>query len=115
MATLVHPHKDAVELLRTIVRGADGSIAEDLKWEALSFRTTEYFATTYVRALESIGLVLHLGAKAREDPMLDLPDPDRLLEWLGRDRAIVRFTGVDHVRAREAALQALIREWIKYV
>jgi hypothetical protein len=115
MASLDHPLKDVVEMLRQIICAADGSIGEGIKWEAPSFRTTGYFATTHLRAPDGIGLIFHLGARAREDPMLEIADPERLLEWLGRDRAIVRFGAVDHVRAREAALRELVRQWIRYV
>lgn len=112
MAALVHPHKDAIEALREIICAAHPSIAEGVKWNAPSFRTTEYFGTAHLRAKDGIGLILHLGAKAREDPMFDLSDPERLLEWLARDRALVSFDGIDHVRARESALQAIVRQWI---
>ena len=115
LAGLDHPHKDAVEMLRIVIRAADGSIEEGIKWEAPSFRTTEYFATTHLRAPDGVGVILHLGAKAREDPMIDIADPERLLEWLARDRAILRFSGIDHVRLRTPAVQALVRQWIKYV
>ena len=46
MATLEHPCKAEIEVLREIVRGADASIQEGIKLKAPSFRTHEYFATT---------------------------------------------------------------------
>lgn len=115
MAGLEHPHKAAIEALRQAVRGADGSIGEGVKWNAPSFRTTEYFATTHLRSEDGIGVILHLGAKAREDPSIEIADPERLLQWLARDRAIVIFTGIEQVTARERALQALVRQWIKWL
>jgi hypothetical protein len=115
LAGLAHPHKAAIEMLRIVIRAADGSIEEGIEGAAPAFRTREYFAIADLQVADGLGLVLQLGAKARADPMLEIPDPDRLLEWLARDRAVVRFTGAEHVRARESALQALIREWIKYV
>ena len=113
MSALDHPLKDAIELLRQVIRGADGSIAEGIQWEVPSFRTTEYFAATDLRAADGVGIVFHLGARAREDPMLEIADPDRLLEWLARDRAMVRFSGVDKIQARKAELRKLVREWIR--
>jgi hypothetical protein len=50
MATLKHPHKPAIEEVRRVIFGADPSIAEGVKWNAPSFRTTGYFATTHLRA-----------------------------------------------------------------
>ena len=115
MTSLDHPHKAAIEALRQIICRAHSSIAEGVKWNAPSFRTTEYFATTHLRAADGIGLILHLGAKAREDPTLEIADPERLLAWLGRDRAMASFSGVDDVSSRAPALQAIVRQWIKYV
>ena len=115
MANLTHAHKPAIEALRDIMRSVDAAIVEEVKWNAPSYRTSEYFATMHLRPDQPIGLVLHLGAKAREDPNLEIGDPDRLLHWLARDRAIVRFAGLDEVRARASSLQRLVRQWIVYV
>ncbi len=115
MATLEHPHKAAVEVLRDVMRGADRSIAEGVKWNVPSFRTHEYFATTHLRAKVGIGLILHLGARVRKEASLRIEDPDGLLIWLADDRAVVHFGDVDDVRARAAALQAVVRQWITFV
>jgi hypothetical protein len=45
MGSLDHPAKREIETIRQTILGADTSIAEGIKWKALSFRTTEYFAT----------------------------------------------------------------------
>ena len=66
MAALEHPHKALVEALRRAVLGADPAIAEGIKWNAPSFRTHEYFATTHLRTKDGVGLILHLGARPRD-------------------------------------------------
>jgi hypothetical protein len=115
MARLEHPHKSAVVELRRIICAADPSIAEGVKWNAPSFRTTEYFATTHLRATDGIGLVLHLGAKVRERPAFQLEDPRGLLKWLAKDRALMNFAGVEDVKAHDEAIQAIVRQWIQSV
>ena len=94
MVTLKHSHKPAIEALRRIIGGADRSIAEGIKWNAPSFRTAEYFATTHLRATNGVGIVLHLGAKVR---------------------AMVVFAGLDEVKAQASALRDIVRQWIKFV
>ena len=111
MAKLKHPHKAAVEELRKIIRGAHPAIAEGVKWNAPSFRTTEYFATIHLRANDGVGIVLHLGAKPRETPSFQLEDPRGLLKWLAKDRAMLSFSGFEDVRAHETAIQDIIRQW----
>lgn len=112
MAKLDHPHKDAVEVIRRLMCAADPAIAEGVKWNAPSFRTTEYFATTQLRANDGIGIVMHLGAKIRETPAFQLEDPQGLLKWLAKDRALMNFAGIEDVKAHEEAIQAIVRQWI---
>jgi len=114
MATLDHPHADAVQRLRAAVLGADPAIAEGVKWNAPSWRTSEYFATTHLRARTGVGLILHLGAQARALPVggVAIDDPQGLLAWLGADRAQVAFADIADVEARAPALQAVLRQWI---
>jgi hypothetical protein len=49
MRTLDHPFKKAIEAIRSSMLAADRAIAEGIKWNAPSFRTSEYFATTNLR------------------------------------------------------------------
>lgn len=112
MARLEHPHKDAIQEMRRIMCAADPSIAEGVKWNAPSYRTTEYFATTHLRAKDGIGIVLHLGAKVRETPSFQVEDPQGLLKWLAKDRALMNFAGIHDVKGHEAAIQAIVRQWL---
>ncbi len=117
MAALDHPFHAEIALLREILLGADPAITEGIKWNAPSFRTSEYFATTHLRGKGTLGLILHLGAKARQLPTggLTIPDPSGLLHWLGRDRAMVQFKSRGEIEATRDALRALVREWIRHV
>ena len=117
MHGLEHPSKSAIEILRSLILDVDPSIAEGIKWNAPSFRTTEYFATTNLRAKVGLGLILHLGAKVRELPegAVAIDDPGKLLKWLGKDRAMVEFATTDELEGKRAALVAVLRQWIKYV
>jgi hypothetical protein len=114
MAALDHPCKAEVEALRRIIIGVDARIAEGVKWNAPSWRLDEYFATTHLRAKQGIGVILHLGAKTRapeRKPAID--DPDGLLEWLGPDRARMAFADMADLRRRQAAFEAVLRQWIR--
>jgi hypothetical protein len=115
MAALDHPHKDAVEALRKVITGADKSVAEGIKWNAPSWRTTEYFATTHLRAKTGIGLILHLGAKARDDPGMVIEDPKSILTWLGKDRAMVSYADATAVKSGATALKAVLKQWLHFV
>lgn len=117
LASLDHPLKPAILALREIILSADPSVSEGIKWNAPSFRTTEYFATFHLRAKEGVQIILHLGAKARDTAISGgaVEDPEALLEWLGKDRASVRFRDLKDVRSKRDAFETIIRAWIKHV
>ncbi|MCE4555628.1 DUF1801 domain-containing protein [Pelomonas cellulosilytica] len=116
MAALDHPCKAQIETLRQAMLAIDRGIAEGIKWNAPSWRTGVYFATTHLRAKNGFSIVLHLGAKVRELPEggLAIADPDGLLQWLGRDRAQVVFASADDFAAKLPALQSVVRQWIQH-
>jgi hypothetical protein len=112
MANLDHPHKATIEAIRSAVRAADPRIVEGIKWNAPSFRTSEYFATTHLRAKIGTGLILHLGARVRDIASVPVDDPAGLLTWLARDRAMIAFISAGDVNARKSELRAIVRQWI---
>jgi hypothetical protein len=114
LAALDHPFDREILALREIILGADPRIAEGIKWNAPSFRTSEWFATFHLRAKDGVQLILHLGAKKRAAAVA-IPDPESLLQWLGADRASVKFRDLDDVEAKRAAFSAVIRQWIEHV
>jgi hypothetical protein len=117
MAKLDHPYKAEIEAIRQAILGADPRIREGVKWNAPSFRTTEYFATMHLRAKGGIGVILHLGAKVRDIGADDLAilDSAHLLRWLAKDRASLTFSGLPDFLANEGTFADLIRQWIRHV
>ena len=81
LLTVSHPlHAEIVDV-RSSLLGVDPRIAEAVKWNAPSYRTTEFFATFHLRSTDSVRMVLHTGAKRRANPAtLDIPDPSGLLQ-----------------------------------
>ena len=117
LAALDHPRKVEIQALRCIILDADPRIAEGIKWNAPSFRTVDWFATTHLRAQDGVQIILHFGAKKRDGfaPRAAVADPDGLLRWLADDRASVTFTDLADVQAKRDAFAALVRAWIEHV
>jgi hypothetical protein len=117
MGKLDHAFKAEIQAIRKTILSADSAIAEGIKWNAPSFRTTEYFATTNLREKAGIGIILHLGAKVRETGPdgLTISDPEGLLKWLARDRAAVVFRDLKDVIDKQSAFENLIRQWVAHV
>ncbi len=115
LSALDHPAKATLKAVRSVVLGAHASITEGIKWNAPSFRTTEWFATFHLRSKLGVQLILHRGAKVRDDQIDRVPDPECLLTWLGKDRASVTVSDLQQVTRQKPALAALVRRWIKDV
>ncbi len=117
LASLDHPFKPEILALRAILLGADPSIAEGIKWNSPSFRTSEYFATFNLRAKDGVQIILHLGARKQESSAVRaaIADPESLLEWLAADRASVKFRDLKDVDAKRSAFAAVVRQWIAQV
>lgn len=120
LASLKHPRKNELEAVRAIVLGASPAIREGIKWNAPSFRTTDWFATLNLRAKggeERVWLILHTGAKVKATASagVSIPDPKGLLTWLAKDRSLVTLANLAEIRAKRAALQTLLRAWIRHV
>lgn len=92
-------------------------VREGVKWNAPSFATTDHFATFHLRARAGVQVVLHLGAKPRQDAGLrnGVADPAGLLEWRGPDRATVSFRDLADVDGKAAAFAEVIRQWVTFV
>jgi len=117
MATLEHPFKAEIEAIRLLMLAVDPGVREGIKWNAPSFRTTEYFATTNLRSRAGVGIILHLGARVRELPAggVKIDDPTKLLKWLGKDRAMVEFGNSRDLGEKATAFQSVLRQWIEHV
>ncbi|SIN85866.1 protein of unknown function (DU1801) [Singulisphaera sp. GP187] len=113
LTSLEHPLKPELLAVGEIILSACPSIIEGIKWNAPSFRTSEWFATFHLRGKTGLRVILHLGAKVRGGPDIAFDDP--LLVWLGKDRASVSFQDAGDVAAKRDAFAELIRRWIKLV
>jgi hypothetical protein len=112
---LEHPCRDEIAAARDLILAVDPSIADGIKWNSASFKTTEFFATVNWRHKAGVQLVLHRGAKARNDDVtLNIEDPADLLAWRDKDRALLTIPAGE-LKKHTKPLQAIIRQWIAYV
>lgn len=114
LANLEHPHAAGILRLREIVLALDRRIAEEIKWNAPSFRIDDHFATFRLHPPKQIQLVLHTGAKAQSnDRSFVIDDPSGLLKWLASDRCVLTLANEAELSANEAAVQRIIQQWIE--
>jgi hypothetical protein len=109
-----HPHGDAITALRELLRASDPAVREGVKWNSPSYRTTEWFATIRTNAKRGVQVILHLGARPGAAAP-EIADPDALLQWLGKDRAMVTFDDLADVTRKRAAFVKVARQWVRAV
>lgn len=114
---LDHPLKREIEAVRQIILGVDPAIREAIKWNAPSFRTTDFFATFNLRSKDRLQLVFHTGAKVKATATtgIDIADPAGLLKWLAKDRCLVTLGVGEEIRAKQDAFAAIVRAWIQWL
>jgi hypothetical protein len=108
-----HPLRDDIDLVREMLLAAAPGVVEGIKWSAPSFRLADDFATFHLRSTEEVALILHTGAKKKVLTVpMDLNDPEGLIERLAPDRCMVRLGAGKTLRARQPALEAILKQWI---
>jgi hypothetical protein len=117
MRELDHPLKKDIENVRRIILNVDPGISEAIKWNAPSFRTTDFFATVNLRSRECVRLIFHTGAKVKATATtgIGIADPEGLLEWLAKDRCLVTLGVGKDIQIKRAAFEAIVCEWIRWV
>jgi len=116
LAEIDHSMPDVVQELRELILAVDPIIEEGIKWNSMSFRTSEWFATLNQRARDRVEFVFHLGAKVKSAEIrAEIPEIPRCVEWKSGDRCLVTFRTAQEARANQAEFQSFIKEWIKHV
>jgi hypothetical protein len=115
LAALDHPLKADIEIVRRLILGASPAISDGVKWNSLSFRKSDWFATVNLRSKDVIQLVLHTGAKAKDNPEMKIADPSGLVLWLAKDRALVTLGSGKTLKANAKAFDAIVKAWLRYL
>ena len=91
VARMTHPLKPTLEAVRQAILAADPAITEGIKWnpQLLLPRLVCHHQQPQAYA---IGCSVFCGAKVRSDPPSEaINDPDGLLTWPSKDRALLSF------------------------
>ena len=116
IAAMTHPMKPMLEAVRRTVLAADPAITEGVKWNSPSFYCHGCFATIVTRKPTQLDVVLHCGAKVRagSEVRKTIDDPDRLLAWPSKDRAIVSFGNDADFQANRKSFSRIIAQRTAY-
>ena len=107
MEKLVHPLKEEMEAVRTIIKTSDKSIQERIKWNAPSYYTSADMVTFNHRSPEYVHLIFH-------HPMI-VKIKSALLEGDYKDRRMVYFRSMKEVNASKKEMQRIIKELVQLI
>lgn len=108
-----HPLKAQIEKVRRVILRANPEITEQIKWNAPSFGVGGDDRITFnLRSIDKIQLIFHRGAKVKSDGDFQFQDDVGLLQWLARDRAIVKLDK-EEIDDKLADLEILVDRWIR--
>ncbi len=106
LENLSHPLKAEVEALRSIIKGVNKDINEEIKWNAPSFNYKgEYLATFNLREEKRIHLVFH-------NPQISKVK-SKLLEGDYADRRMAYFADMKDVKVKKPMLEKALKDLIK--
>ena len=106
LENLNHPLKAEVEALRSIIKGVNKGINEEIKWKAPSFNFKgEYLVTFNLRDEKRVHLVFHnsMIAKVKSE----------LLEGDYVDRRMAYFADMKDIKAKKPMLEKALEDLIK--
>jgi len=105
---LSHPLKAEVEAVRSIIKGVDKNINEEVKWNAPSFNYKgEYLVTFNLRNPKHVHLVFH-------NPLIPQVK-SALLEGDYKDRRMAYFVNMRDVNAKRPLLEKALKDLIKLI
>jgi len=106
LKNLSHPLKAEIEALRSIIKGVNKDINEEIKWKAPSFNYKgEYLVTFNLRDEKRIHLVFH-------NPQISKVK-NKLLEGGYKDRRMAYFADMKDVKAKKQMLEKALKDLIK--
>jgi hypothetical protein len=98
-----NPMKPVVLAVRAIILQADPRMQECIKWKAPTFTFNGNLASFNPRSKKHASLMFHNGA--------EIPGEFEHLEGDGAKARSMKFTDLDDVAAKRAALETVVRAW----
>lgn len=104
MSQFEHPFKEEIEAIRQIILKTDSRITEGIKWNAPNFYYKGDMVVFTPHVKDHVLMVFPNG--------IVIGDDSGLLEGNYPDRRMVRFYSMEDVKAKQEALETVIRQWI---
>ncbi len=108
METLDHPFKMEIEALREIIKNASPNLQERVKWNAPSYYYRVDLAAFNLRQTKFVQLILLF-------PNGLVEDPTGIMQGDWKDRREARFSGMEDIQNKKAALENIVNDWVAMI
>lgn len=110
-----HPKRKEIELLRELILSTQKNLDENIKWNGPNYHVDGNDRITLkINPPKSIMIIFHCGVKTVNIPdKNNIDDADTLLDWKGKDRAVVTLSTAEAITAGATSLRKLIKSWIR--
>jgi hypothetical protein len=108
--------KPLVEALLKAIIAACPTLTETIKWNAPTFCDRDKDRMTLMlHKKDRVGLILHTGAKPKEDKKAPpfYTDDTQLLEWNSNIRATIYFTDLTDFLSKRDLFKQAVKRWIE--
>lgn len=109
-----HPLRDLIENLRRVILTAGPDLVEGIKWNGPNYSLNgQDRITMRIHPPKQVQLVLHRGAKVKEQPKERLlKDECALLDWKSNDRAVLTVRGLAELQGHQAVVEDVVAQWL---
>ncbi|UGT43637.1 DUF1801 domain-containing protein [Nocardia yamanashiensis] len=108
--------REQVTTLQSIILETEPSLEEHVKWSAPSYVLDGEDRVTFnlKNKDNKVQLILHMGSTRKEDkkaaPVME--DPSGLVQWASDIRGILSFDSLDDIKAKQPAVEQILRRWL---
>ena len=103
-----------IERLRASALASAEDVTEQIKWNAPSFGVAgEDRITLGLDPRGRVRVVLHRGAKPRDNSDFRFDAPDGLVRWADRDRGVMQFDDLAALDEWQAEVDDVFRRWME--
>ena len=100
-----HPLTPEIQRVREIILNTDPRVEECIKWSSPTFVYKGNMASYFMNAKKHVSLMFHKGV------LID--DLRGLLEGDGKEGRTAKFRDMDDIEKKKAALESVVRGWIR--
>lgn len=112
---LMHPRREEIEYLRKIILDTESGLDEGIKWNGPNYsKNGEDRITMRINRPETLQIILHRGAKVKEQPEERLLSGKYdILVWKENDRAVATLKNLEEILKNSTLLKEIVTKWIE--